>query len=126
MTAPVVNYELCEQCEKNMNTALEEAGLFGGTVEEMIETQAQIPFALAIELADEGYLIKRVGEENAFTLETAYVNPMNKDEGTRVIAVKDADGKTISHRHSFSVSETLAEDYIVIGEGAQVEGTSSI
>lgn len=52
-----VKYELCEQCEKNMD----EAGIIGMTLEEMREQQAQFDFGTAISFLKEGESVARKG-----------------------------------------------------------------
>jgi hypothetical protein len=108
---PEVNYELCEQCEKNMNDALEEAGLTPQTIEEMIEAEAIIPFSFAIDLAQEGHVVKRVGDEYALTLRN--VDSTGCGEETPEFCVINEEGKTISLKGSFTTEDILA-DYVVI------------
>ncbi len=54
---PTYDYELCETCE----AAMEEAGVLGVTVEEMIKQQVQFDFGTAISFLKEGYKVARKG-----------------------------------------------------------------
>lgn len=53
--APVKEYELCDACEK----AMEEAGVFGLTTEEMYKQQSEFMFDLAFILMGEGFILAR-------------------------------------------------------------------
>lgn len=60
MEPPTFEYELCDKCEQ----AMQDAGVFGHTTQEMFETGAQFHFDLAFILMGEGHLVVRAIEKD--------------------------------------------------------------
>lgn len=107
-----LNYELCEQCEKNMQEALNELGKGAGmTIEEMIETEAQIPATFAIGLAQEGHIVRRVNDADHFTVQIA---KDGLNAGKEDFCIVNAEGEQTGSYRLFTTEDLLAEDYIVV------------
>lgn len=107
-----LNYELCEACEKNMQEALNELGKGAGmTIEEMIETEAQIPATFAIGLAQEGHIVRRINDDRQFTVQIAKDGLRKGKED--FLAVNSEGEQTGAHMY-FATEDLLAEDYIVV------------
>jgi hypothetical protein len=58
MKTPILEYELCEMCEK----AMQEAGVYGLTAQEMLEQKVQFGFDLALDLMRDGHYVVRASE----------------------------------------------------------------
>ena len=58
METSILEYELCEACEK----AMQETGVYGLTAEEMLEQKVQFGFDLALDLMRDGHYVVRASE----------------------------------------------------------------
>ena len=124
-----LHYELCEQCEKNMM----ESGAMT-SIDELIETQAEMDFGTAISILKDGYKVARKGwngkamfiymvkgsEPYADELRNEaldHVAPL-KEEGEKVkinahIDMRAADGSIVIGWLA-SQTDMLAEDWVIL------------
>lgn len=106
-----MSFELCPKCQKNVEKELNELGLTSATVEELIEEEALINFSLAVDLAKEGHLVKRVNDKFPFTVKE--VDPTGCGEKKLEFCVVNEELEIISYK-TFSNEDILADDYIVV------------
>lgn len=101
-------YELCEKCEK----AMEEAGVVGLTIEEIIEQEMQFDIGLVVELLKDGYKVARKGwNGKGMYLELQVPNEHSKMT-LPYIYMKTADDNFVPWLAS--QTDILAEDYIIV------------
>lgn len=103
------DFVLCNDCIQKM----EENGLVDLSIDQMIETEAELPATLAIELAneEEGIYFKRKGDEHPFTVRTVDVD--GSGNLSREFCIVNEQKKTIGYK-TFTTEELLAQDYIIV------------
>lgn len=103
MENKTVDYELCETCEK----AMEEAGVVGLTIEEMIKQKAEFDFGSAITFLKMGLKVARKGWNGKdmflFIVKPTLPHPFNHTDATKDLFIND------------SICMKTAQNEIVVG-----------
>jgi hypothetical protein len=119
---PTFEYELCEQCESNM----QKAGVFGQTVQEMFEQQTTFYFDLAFILLSEGnYLIRTSEKEKEFPKVIALIETKDSCEENKhyEFACVDLETDKVEAYLTLTSQDILADDW-TIAKVKEKEGES--
>lgn len=116
----VADYELCKKCE----AAMEAAGVFGLTTEEMFEQKAEFAFDLTYALLEEGHYLVRASElEKQFPKVIGVVQTKDScDENPRYeIAAIDPETETVLSYVTLTNQDILAQDWTIAKIRKQAE-----
>lgn len=108
------NYELCEKCE----AAMEEAGVFGLTVQEMFEQKADFQFDMAFVLLSEGHYLARKSDSERVI---QFVERISKEAPEYDVALIDLASDQILAYTTFSNDDIFAGDWAIVKVKEEVD-----